>query len=58
MTWVALCLVALAESPPSAVVENLGHDVRVNWTTLSLEVEGVAWGTGADDVPTRRDGER
>jgi hypothetical protein len=48
----SICAVALAEVPPRAVVENLGHDVRVNWTTLSLEVEGVAWGTGAQTWQT------
>jgi len=51
-----LVAVALAGEPPAGpVLENLGHDVRVNWTTLSLEVEGVAWGTGAQTWQTVED---
>jgi hypothetical protein len=42
-----IALVASAMAGDGAVHENLGHDVRVNWTTLSLEIDGVAWRKGA-----------
>jgi hypothetical protein len=48
MTIAALCGLAWAEEPPPPDVwEVVGHGVRVDWTTLRLEVQGEAWGTGA-----------